>query len=99
MESVVADLVAADHLRCNAVHVGVQQNVSLFVPVAIHPQQFPKIINVMYVNTNLASYPKGIACSTTFHKVVGLLIDRFRSLQHRYSTSKSVAHPLTTNYT
>ena len=89
MKNIMTDLMSTDHLNCNVIHVGVQQNMSLLMLVTIHSQQLLKSINLVYINADLTGDSQGIPRSTAPYKFIRFMIDRFCLLQHRRSTPKS----------
>ena len=44
MKNIMTDLMSTDHLNCNVIHVGVQQNMSLLMLVTIHSQQLLRCV-------------------------------------------------------
>ena len=70
---------ASDHELYNILHIGVQKNVPLLMPVGVHSKQFVQSINEMNVDTQLFCNTHGVPCSAASYNIRGFAVNEFRS--------------------
>ena len=79
VQAVVTNLMSADHELYNILHIGVQKNVPLLMPVGVHSKQFVQSINEMNVDTQLFCNTHGVPCSAASYNIRGFAVNEFRS--------------------